>query len=204
MRVFFIGVFLSVLFWQCAGNTEGEKDLIDQGTVKTGTVSDTCFCDDLLPDSSGVLFRDDAPFTGVCIHNYPATDQKYMVKNVLEGKLHGSVIYYDQQGGLLFEEVYENGEQKRSGESAPLSCDCSELEKTPVPGETQEISTLDGIPYTGKCLKSYPNSDQLYMEISYDNGVLHGFSIFYDMEGNTMYMEKYEYGELLKVIYEED
>ncbi len=198
----FLTIILSlILFAQC-DNSKPEVDLIQEGSMMNSPVQDTCLCDDLAVDSLGVFSKNDSLFTGVCILNYPNTDLKYVVKGILNGALHGNVIYYDKMGNVLVEEVYEDGEKKRTGDGAPLVCDCAELEQVSSPGETIKRSFLDDIPYTGKCHKKYPDMDQVYMEVNYKSGLLEGFTIFYDKTGETMYMEKYEKGELIKVIYE--
>jgi len=190
-----------VLFTQC-NNSKPETDLIQEGTMMISPVQDTCLCDDLSVDSLGVFKQSDSFYTGICILNYPDTDLKYVIKGILNGTLHGTVTYYDKAGNVLVEEVYEDGVKKRTGDGAPLVCDCSELELVSSLGETIKRSFLDDIPYAGKCQKKYPDMDQVYMEAQYKSGLLDGFTIFYDKQGETMYMEKYENGELIKVIYE--
>ncbi len=202
MRTFFIVIVCLPFLVACGEKNKGDIDLIEKGVVLTSNVADTCFCNVLVTNADGDLYQDDLLFTGVCILNYPNSDEKYIVKNILSGKLHGSVLYYDKMGNVLVEEIYQDGNRKRSGNSAPLSCDCSELEHNDIPESNSKLVLLDGIPYTGKCYEKYPNSDQASVEIGYTKGVLNGFSIFYDRQGNTMYMEKYEAGELIKVIYE--
>ncbi|NOQ73772.1 MAG: hypothetical protein GQ574_17320 [Crocinitomix sp.] len=198
--VVFISLCL-VLFAQC-DNSKPDVDLIQEGTMMNSAVQDTCLCDDLAMDTLGVFSKNDSLFTGVCILNYPNTDLEYVVKGILNGQLHGTVIYYDKTGNILVEEVYEEGQKKRTGDGAPMACDCNELEQRGSPGETKKQSFLDDIPFTGKCLKKYPDTDQIYMEVNYKSGLLEGFTIFYDHAGETMYMEKYEQGDLIKVIYD--
>jgi hypothetical protein len=193
-------LFCLILFAQC-NNNKSDVDLIQQGEMMNSPAQDTCLCDDILVDSLGVFTQDDTLFTGVCILNYPNTDLKYVVKGILNGSLHGTVTYYDKMGNILVEEVYVDGEKKRTGDRAPLVCDCSELTQSTDPGETIKRSFLDEIPYNGKCIKRYAGMDQIYMEVDYKSGLLDGFTIFYDKVGDTMYMEKYEEGVLIKIIY---
>lgn len=197
MKKIITALFSVALLLSCGGGKQ-EKDMVEQGNMLTSSANDTCLCDVLAEDSlTGLMVLDDAPYTGVCMHNYPNSENTYMVKNLLKGKLHGKTSYYDKQGNLLMEEVYQNGDKKRSGENAPLSCNCNELVT-----KKQGITLLDGIPFTGKCEESYPDIQQVYMEISYSEGLKDGFTIFYDRLGKTMYMEKYENGKLLKVIHD--
>lgn len=188
------------LLVNCGSKTE--PDMIEQGVMMNSSLTDTCFCDSLTMNDNGVYLFDDKEFTGVCIHNYPGTETQYMVKSMLKGKLHGSVTYFDKMGEILMEEVYENGEKKRTGSGAPLTCDCAELEQFDAPGEPYPRFLLDGIPFNGKCIDKYADIDQTYMERNYKEGLLDGFSIYYDRFGNTMYMDKYEQGAHIKTIHE--
>lgn len=194
-------VYLSLLLLFVISCSEEKKklDLVEQGSTLSAQSKDTCLCNELEIDSLTQTFlKNNEPFTGVCIHNYPHTAQKYMIKNILEGKLHGKTSYFDQQGELLVEEVYENGTKKRSGANAPIDCECSELKHN----NTTNLWYLDNIPFTGRCFEKYPDSDKTYLEVPYVNGMKEGFTVFYDRFGATMYMEKYEKGNLVKTIYE--
>lgn len=201
MKFTVVGILSVLCFFACS-SSEDEVDLIEAGSIMATNATDTCFCEVLVEDSLGNLSLDSTLFTGVCIYNYPGTKEKYMVKSLLNGKLHGLVSYYDQQGQILLEEMYENGQKKRTGDGAPQTCNCSELKQITSPGEPLSRSFLDDIPFTGKCIEKYVNSDQTYMEVSYNKGLLEGFTTFYDQTGNTLYIEKYENGQLVKVIYE--
>lgn len=201
MKSFLFIILGLVLFVQC-NNSKADTDLIQEGIMMNSPAQDTCSCEDLILDSLGVFKKSDSLFTGVCILNYPNTDLNYVVKGILNGTLHGTVTYYDKAGNVLVEEIYEEGRKKRTGDGAPLVCDCAELELVSSPGETIKRSFLDDIPFSGKCQKKYMDTEQIYMEVQYKSGLLDGFTIFYDKFGDTMYMEKYENGELIKIIYE--
>ncbi len=201
MRKTLIIIIGAILFTACK-NENQDKNLIEEGNLKSIESVDTCLCDDLFVDSLGIYFKDDTPYNGVCVHNYPESDQKYMVKGIMNGKLHGKVIYYDNRGEVLVQEVYENGQKKRTGDGAPMTCDCSELEIKKIPGESIQRSFLEEIPFSGTCTKKFPESDQVYMEAHYKNGLQEGFTSYYNQMGKTLYMEKYEHGELLKIIHQ--
>lgn len=196
-----ISILFLVFLASCGGNKK-DKSLIEEGSLMSVEPIDTCMCDDLIEDSLGNYFKDDKPFNGVCVYNYPESDQKYMVKGIMDGKLHGKIIYYDTQGKVLVEEVYENGRKKRTGDGAPMACDCSELELKKMPGESIQRFFLDDIPFSGTCTKKFPETDRVYMEANYKNGLQEGFTSYYDQAGNTLYMEKFEHGELLKIIHQ--
>ncbi len=203
MKFLLIGLLGLSIFSNCSDGPEQAPDLIEEGVMMTSPPTDTCLCEELSEDSAGVFYKNEAAFTGVCIYNYPDTEIKSVVKSILTGKLHGMVTYYDKLGNVLVEELYQNGIKKKTGDGAPLTCDCSELDKLSSPGESVVRAFLDDIPFNGKCLVTYQGTNQVYMEVEYINGLLDGFTIFYDREGNTMYLEKYEKGTLIKVIYEE-
>ena len=201
MRKGLILILSGVLLLSCGGG-DSEKNLIEAGTMMSSAPVDTCLCDDLSEDSLGNYFKDERPYNGVCVYNYPQSNQKYMVKGIMNGKLHGKVIYYDNQGNVLVEEVYENGQKKRTGDGAPMTCDCAELEIKKMPGESIQRSFLEDIPFSGTCTKKFPESEQVYIESNYKNGLQEGYTSYYDKMGNTLYMEKYEHGELLKIIHQ--
>ncbi|MEO9533007.1 MAG: hypothetical protein ABJG68_00030 [Crocinitomicaceae bacterium] len=174
----------------------------NSGTVMQSSLMDTCFCAELDVDSTGVFYKKEAKYTGMCIENYPETEIKYIEKSLLEGRLHGKIKFFDKQGNVLIEEIYENGDKKRSGEVEILDCDCSELtlKVSTTPGIPNRYY-LDDIPYTGTCHEFYPGIDQKYMEVSYKQGVHHGRTTYFNKDGSTMYSEKYEKGELTNTYY---
>jgi len=193
-------LFLLSLAFACSGEKQDGLEFIEQGEMSSVDIQDTCSCDDLMEDESGITVLDTSVYTGVCQLNYPDSDIKYITKDYMNGLLHGEVTYFDRSGKVLVEEIYVNGEKKRSGEGAPHNCDCSELEQKMIVGETQPVFLLDGMPFTGMCKEKYPNSDQTYIEIHYDNGLRNGFATYFDATGNSMFMEKYEDGVLVKTI----
>ncbi|MCG8573973.1 MAG: hypothetical protein MI810_03750 [Flavobacteriales bacterium] len=187
----------------CKGESKSDEKVVDDGNVMSTAKLDSCDCKDLQTDTLGNHFLKDEAFTGICLDYYPGSDEKYIEKNLLEGKLHGKVIYYAKGGDILMEEVYESGNKKRSGEVEDLVCNCDELEKKSHPDPLLPVRfMLDEIPFSGKCEQFYPESDQLYLEAQYNDGLLDGYSIYYDREGTTLYMEEYSKGTLLKTVYE--
>lgn len=202
MRITF--AFLLLLFLVGCNNETSKTTPSNSGSgsVMQSALMDTCFCQDLDADSLGIYFMKDKKYTGMCIENYPETATKYIEKSLLEGKLHGKVKYFDKQGNVLIEEIFENGNKKRSGEVDVLVCDCSELtlQSSNTPGIPKRYY-LDGIPYTGTCMENYPDSKQQYMEVSYEQGVLHGRTKYFNKDGTALYSEKYEKGELISTHY---
>lgn len=197
----FVLVIASVFIFSCSTDGNQSEDIAN-GSVNTVADLDTCQCHEL-KQSNGDWMKNDLLFTGVCIENYPETDLKYIEKNFLSGKLHGKVNYYDKNGGLLLEELYENGKSVRSGNVDNLECNCSELVliQSSANSEVKRYS-LDNIPFTGKCFEYYPNSDQLYIQAYYKNGALDGYTTYFGRDGKTLYMEKYSSGELINTVHE--
>jgi len=190
--------FLTFVLLSCGDNAN--KNSTNDGNLNsTNHQTDTCNCSLLNIDSLGTHLLDSSLYTGNCVSYYEGTTNKYIEKNLLKGKLHGKVIYYDKAGELLFEEIFENGKQKRNGAlDQTLTCDCNELEllKTNDP-IISTIAKLDDIPFTGKCKKFYKDSEQLYMESDYKNGFLEGRIIYYNRDGSTILIEKYFSGQLI-------
>jgi hypothetical protein len=195
-------LFLVTIF-SCTENISSEEEVLnDSGTVKQSELEDTCSCNDLDIDSTGNHFLDAEIYTGICVQSYPETDLKYIEKSILNGRLHGKVTYYDKYGEIILEEIYEEGDQKRSGAVDALNCDCSELDKVEIPGSQGAMRyMLDDIPYTGICVKYYPESAQIYMEANYENGLPDGYTTYYNKDGSTLLMEKYDNGVQVKAIH---
>lgn len=194
------GVLFLVVLVSCSGRRN--KEIVDDGNILSVSEQDTCECDNLKTDSLGIFLKDDLPYTGVCYSNYPDMDVKYIEKELLEGKLHGKVVYYSKNGEVILEEVYEYGAQKRAGDFDALECECTELKLTNNEQTGITRYYLDDIPFTGKCTKYYPESEQVYIEANYKNGYLNGHTIYYAKDGSTLYFEVYESGVLVNTVYE--
>lgn len=196
-------LIFSVLFLaSCGGQEEESNNPTDSGTVMQSGDLDTCQCQELDIDTLGNHFKEGSEYTGVCVEYYPNSSEKYIEKNLLSGKMHGKVSYYDREGNLLIEEIYEEGNKKQSGEVDVLNCDCSELAKieSNVPRVPSRFF-LDDIPYTGTCEKFYDSTDVLYMESNYKDGFLNGRTIYYNRDGSTILIEKYESGQLISTVH---
>lgn len=204
MRKTFLIIPISLLFAGC-GESEPKQESgnLDSGTVKQSGMLDTCACSDLDIDSSGNHLLKESIFTGICVENYPETNVKYIEKNILNGKLHGKIRYFDKNGEVILEEVYEAGSKKRSGDVESLTCSCSELDKIETPGISSGpvMYVLDDIPFTGTCREYYPESDQVYMEVNYRKGLVHGFTTYYKKDGSTLLIEKYVDGMQTSVVH---
>ncbi|MFT4600156.1 MAG: hypothetical protein ACI857_000326 [Arenicella sp.] len=194
-------IFIGLLIFSCS-EEEADENLESFGTVMQSNNQDTCECNALDIDTTGTMFLDAKTFTGLCTENYHGTDSKYIEKHILDGRLHGKIVYYDKMGEILIEELYENGEKKRSGELEFISCECKELvrEDAVIPNMPTTFY-LDDIPFTGTCTDFYPGTSQTYMEVTYKKGLLNGRSSYYDREGEVMYTEKYAEGKLITTVH---
>lgn len=191
-------IFCLMLFVAC-GDEQGKTNSSENSNSEI-SLGDTCDCNELVIDSLGNHLLNDKAFTGICVSNYEGTDSKYLEKNLLNGRLHGKVEYYDREGQMILQEFYEDGNQKRSGGSdGATTCDCSELETQEVQG--MSVYKLDNVPFTGKCEKFYDGEKQVYMESNYKKGLLHGYTVYYNRDGSTILMEKYENGEVVSAIH---
>lgn len=196
MKIHFFLLLTIFIVAACSGsNDKKQAGNTSDGTVMQSELRDTCECKDLTIDSTGLHLSNGLKYTGVCVSYYPNSSEVYMEKNILDGFLHGKNSFYDKEGNLLVQEVYEKGEKKRSGEVDYLSCDCADLEKIEGNGtDGKPRYLLDKIPFTGTCEKLYPESNQVYMKLTYKKGLLDGLSSYYAKDGTTLYHEKYSMG----------
>ena len=196
MKYFSI-VVLFFCFFSCESNQQKtEVELGDNKEIDIDIV--TCNCDSLKLNKNNKLTFNNNVFTGICELNYPETEQKYIDKQIVEGEVLGKVSYYSKLGEFLYAEVYNKGKLKSDGQNIH-NCNCSEL----------TIKTEDGVNknylqnnlFTGTCEDFYPNSKQVYIESTYKNGLLDGYTTYFNKNGSTIYMQKYKVGQLLKEIY---
>jgi hypothetical protein len=195
----FIPIALIAGLYACG---EQHVDKSTDGSISQTTVADTCNCDMLVTDTTGLHTLSDTAFTGVCLSYYEGSDDKYLEKNLLEGRLHGKVTYFDRTGQILLEEMYENGAQKRTGSPGEnMTCNCAELEfvNTHDPNYPT-IAKLDDVPFTGRCEEKYPDSEQLSLESNYKKGLLNGYTVYYNRDGSSILMEHYENGMLVSAV----
>lgn len=112
-------LFCSILLGAC-GNEGNSSDPATQDTESNGTPaidSSYCDCNELTldqPYNHFWRFERRIGYTGVCEEFYPDGKLK-MTKNLVEGKLHGKVFTYYQNGRLHeekeFDMNFQTGEQ---------------------------------------------------------------------------------------------
>lgn len=187
-------VFLALLTFIFNSCTTPQGDNhIELGQNMQSTPMETCNCDSLATNSDLLTFNGDL-FTGICFLNYPMSDQRYVEKQILDGKIHGNVVYYDKNDNILFEEIYIEGVQDKNEDY----CSCSDL-VVEQKGDVKK-SYLNGKPFTGKCEDFFLDSEQVYLEANYIGGQLDGFVNYYSKDGKVVMIQKYELGEYIKDI----
>jgi antitoxin component YwqK of YwqJK toxin-antitoxin module len=194
-----LGFSLLVFFLSCSGSNDETTESGDS-VMSEHSAQESCDCKEIDTDSTGLHTKKGELYTGACVSYYEGTTNKYIEKNIFSGKLHGKVAYFDKGGELLFEEVYENGELKKNlADAGSQVCECTELEIKTVQG--MSVYLLGEEPFTGKCEKYYDGTKQLYMESNYKDGLLEGYTTYFNKDGSTILMEKYERGELSSAIH---
>jgi len=194
--LFFIALTFS--FFTACNSSHKEDTVIEMGNNKESESIALCNCDDLIENENKELSLNGQVYTGNCFLDYPQSDQKYLEKQILNGKVHGKIIYFDKQGNVLFEETYNKGNLLGDLDNTS-ACSCADL----IIKETDDgvnKNYLNDILYTGGCEDYFPNTDQLYLESNYKNGLLDGFTIYYQKDGSVLMMQEYKDGVLIEDI----
>ena len=198
MRV--LVLFAIALFLIGCGENVELSESTDNGTINTVDLESECLCEELVFNEDSLAEFEGEPFTGMCYSNYPNSETRYMEKHFLTGVLHGKVFIYDKEGNVIAEEEYTNGENTLSATESFVPCKCSELRVEEGVNGAPNKKYKNTLPFTGICHEYFPGTEDVYMEISYQNGILHGYCKYYDVEGNQLYMEEYNKGVLEAVI----
>lgn len=193
------GLILIILlsFSACNEGSDNET-LFEVGTNKKEDKVEECACDELL-ETESVFFLGENEFTGVCFQNNIETGEKMLDKHFLNGVLNGDIIYYKNDGTVLYKERYEKGKLVQNLKDESINCNCKELNRVKEEGRSKYLYN-DQL-FTGTCSDLYQNSEQKYMESTYIDGYLNGLSTFFTKDGDVLYLEKYENGQLIKTIY---
>jgi hypothetical protein len=178
--------------------TEDNEVSIELGKNKQFTNLPSCNCDSLVLNENKKLELKNSIFTGTCFLNYPIGDQKYIEKQILDGTIHGKITYFDKTGDLLFEEIYNQGKLLTSADNKS-HCNCTDLL---MKGGENNIKKnyLNKSLFTGTCEGYFPNTNQLYLESNYKNGLLNGFTVYYNKDGSMLMMQNYKDGVLIEDI----
>ena len=192
-------ILLLVLVCLGCENEKPANNLESFGENKASGKVETCLCSELTENDSGKLLKNGQPYTGNCILNFENSDKKYIEKQIIDGELSGKVIYYNQQGDVIFEERYEKGKHQLNLSIESIRCNCDELGE--MKGAKPVKYTYRDQLFRGICYRYFPETSTVYLEITYEEGLRHGFTNYYNKLGDLLYTEKYEKGELIKVIH---
>ncbi len=195
MKKIVTNLFVILLITSC--NSDSNTTQVELGENKEVDLSALCNCDSLETNDLGSLTLNSEEFSGRCYSNYPNSTEKYIEKEILKGEYHGKVTYFDKQGKLLYSETYNKGESMGDLENQP-NCNCMDIEGRDENGVKKHY--LNNSLYTGMCSDNFPNSDQVYLEANYKDGLLHGYTIYYQKDGTVLMIHNYEHGKIIKEI----
>lgn len=177
-------------------NTQVINNRILSGDFDAYDQLESCRCDSLKIDSLNTYFKDDSLYTGVCFLTHVNSDKKSELRQLFKGKLHGNRIEFSEKGDTISQSIYSFGKLKNRITDELINCHCDSLLET-VNDEQESQMYYQEIPFTGSCHRFFPipDTNKVYLEIQYLNGVIHGDMIFYDRKGNQILTEVYEKGE---------
>ncbi|MDX1652111.1 MAG: hypothetical protein R3277_06440 [Brumimicrobium sp.] len=199
---FLFPLFLILFVYSCVEETKVNDQQIEKrllsGEFEAYSHLPSVPCDSLFQDSTGMYYRYDSLFTGECYLNYPNMDSRYEIRQIFKGKLHGNRILLSPKGDTLNRNIYNHGElvRKSVGKEEQIHCDSLVLKLMP---NGKEVVEYLGNPFTGKCVRYFPAPDtnQIYLQIPYKQGKIHGTMIFYSKQGKEILTEDYREGEKL-------
>ena len=195
MKKIIFNLLLITLLVSC--NSNENTTTSDLGKNQEVDMSALCNCDSLETTVTGLLTLKSKVFSGRCYSNYPNTNQKYIEKEILKGNYHGKVTYFDKHGDLLYSEAYNKGTSFSDLENQP-NCNCMDIDRRDENGVKKHY--LKNSLYTGKCSDNFPNSKQAYLEANYKDGLLHGYTIYYQKDGTVLMIDNYDNGKIIKEI----
>lgn len=191
-------IIISILLFSCSQELSKEEieNRIKKRDFTVYKELPSCSCNDL-EEIEGLYYREDSLYTGNCFLNYPNLDQKYEIRQLFLGELHGNRIILSPKGDTISRNEYKKGDVFRENVGEE-TCHCDDLEK---------FERADGVvihkyfndPFTGTCQRFYPapNDDKIYLEAAYENGKLHGVTKMFDKNGDVILKEKYVEGKKL-------
>ncbi|MFK8038045.1 MAG: hypothetical protein AB8B74_07135 [Crocinitomicaceae bacterium] len=193
-------LFLFFVILVCINcRNELDENLESLGENRQVETVETCLCSELETTEDKTFTKNGALYTGNCIIKYHDSDQSYIEKQIVNGRLNGKIIYYGSDGTVLFEEKYEKGTHQLDLDVENITCNCNDLIKEKRDKLT--VHLYKGQLFRGECYSNFPGLDQPYIRISYTKGLRNGFTWYYNKFGDILYTEKYKDDELTKVIY---
>ncbi|MEX2485934.1 MAG: hypothetical protein WED10_15285, partial [Brumimicrobium sp.] len=187
MKILYIAITL-LMVTACTNNKKPSAEAINerllQGEFEMYEHYSSISCDSLQLDSLNTYYNNDSLYTGECFINYPNSKAKHEVLQIYDGKLHGNKIVLSKKGDTVIQNIYNLGKliSRSVAENVIEPCD-SLIEKEQPNGRT--LMYHYEIPFTGTCQRFFPKPDtnKVYLEIPYRDGVIHGNMIIYDRKG---------------------
>lgn len=195
-------IYILLSFYTLSCTSTKTETEVEMGNNKEIVALEECMCDSLIPNVNNEFELNGKVFTGNCIDNYPMSDQKYIEKQILNGKPHGKIIYYDKIGEILIEEMYKDGNLVGNIGENSNQCACAELITKAVDSTSKTF--LNDILFSGHCEDFFPNAEQISLEANYNQGLLNGFTIFYKRDGESLMIQEYDNGRLINEIFPQD
>lgn len=155
-----------------------------------------CHCDSLTIDSLDTYYKNDSLYTGVCFLTHPVSEKKSEIRQIFRGQLHGNRIDLSKQGDTLSKSIYNLGKLVSRTTSEIEICHCDSLQEI-VNSDGEKLMHYQEAPFNGICNRYFPlpDTNKIYLEIPYKNGLVHGDMIIYDRRGKEILTEVYEDGE---------
>lgn len=166
----------------------GDFDMYEQLSI--------CHCDSLVIDSLDTYYKNDSLYTGVCFLTYADSEKKSEIRQIFKGELHGNRIDLSLKGDTLIQSIYNLGKLISRKTSEIEVCHCDSLQEVIKADEMKLMYYLDA-PFNGICHRyfSLPDTNKVYLEVPYKNGLVHGDMIIYNRKGEEVLKEVYEDGE---------
>jgi antitoxin component YwqK of YwqJK toxin-antitoxin module len=181
---------LSIILLVVSCENDKKETVVELGANKEIENIQSCHCDSLTKNKDGLLILNNRPYTGTCELYYPNSTEKYMVQQLLDGQVNGSIFFYDKNGSIILEEEYVKG-KKIGNKNELLMVNCKDL-VTKKNDENQKIYYYKDKPFSGTCEDYYPETSQTYMVSNYKDGKLNGYTTYFNKDGSTLIMNKYE------------
>lgn len=187
--IFIITAILFVLA-SCTPNKKTAIERILAGDYSAYNDLDSCNCTVLTKIENKYRDVKDSLYTGRCFTFYNNTKQVMSEKQIYRGNLHGYVYYFSQTGDTLTKNLYQYGKLIPNA-SDNFQCNCDSLKNV------KNIKILNKIPFTGTCFSYYQGTNTKYMEKHYKDGLLDGYYVVYDQQGNAILSTLYSKGKVI-------
>jgi antitoxin component YwqK of YwqJK toxin-antitoxin module len=177
-------------------DTEAINKRILAGDFEMYEELSTCYCDSLTIDSLVTYYKNDSLYTGVCFLTYPKSQKQSEIRQIFKGQLHGNLINLSRNGDTLSQTIYNLGEMISRTTSELVMCHCDSLTEIVQPNG-EALMQYKEVPFNGVCNRFFPlpDTNKIYLEMPYKNGVVHGDMVIYNRQGEEILTEVYDEGE---------